>query len=213
MKSRALESPYHNRTLMKSHKEKLVLFLQVYEPLESESYRVDHITLHPDFRYMLTQPDRFDVAVLKLDRPVTYQDNILPICLPTSDYNLVGKIGVVAGWGKTDNSFGKTGTNILHKVLVPIIENDRCRAWHRDKAIAVQLHEEMFCAGHKGGKQDACLGDSGGPLVINFDGKWTLIGITSAGFGCAVEKQPGIYHKISKTAKWLSQQINRESPR
>ena len=38
---------------------------------------------------------------------------------------------------------------------------------------------------------------------------WTLIGITSAGFGCAVEKQPGIYHKVSKTAKWLSQQINR----
>ena len=181
--------------------------------MESESYRVEHITLHPDFRYMLTQPDRFDVAVLKLDRPVAYQDNILPICLPTSDYDLVGKIGVVAGWGKTDNSFGKTGTNILHKVLVPIIENDRCRAWHRDKAIAVQLHEEMFCAGHKGGKQDACLGDSGGPLVINFDGKWTLIGITSAGFGCAVEKQPGIYHKISKTAKWISQQINYEKPR
>jgi len=186
---------------------------KVFEPLESESYRVEHITLHPDFRYMLTQPDRFDVAVLKLDRPVTYEDNILPICLPTSDYDLVGKIGVVAGWGKTDNSFGKTGTNILHKVLVPIIENDRCRAWHRDKAIQVQLHEEMFCAGHKGGKQDACLGDSGGPLVINFDGKWTLIGITSAGFGCAVEKQPGIYHKISKTAKWLSQQINYEKPR
>merc|ERR1712088_703789 len=131
---------------------------KVFEPLESESYRVELITLHPDFRYMLTQPDRFDVAVLKLDRPVAYQDNILPICLPTSDYDLVGKIGVVAGWGKTDNSFGKTGTNILHKVLVPIIENDRCRAWHRDKAIAVQLHEEMFCAGHKGGKQDACLG-------------------------------------------------------
>jgi len=187
---------------------------KVFEPLESESYRVEHITLHPDFRYMLTQPDRFDVAVLKLDRPVDYQDNILPICLPTSDYDLVGKIGVVAGWGKTDNSFGKTGTNILHKVLVPIIENDRCRAWHRDKAIAVQLHEEMFCAGHKVGKQDACLGDSGGPLVINFDGKWTLIGITSAGFGCAVEKQPGIYHKISKTAKWIAQQINtRDSPR
>lgn len=58
---------------------------------------MDHITLHPDFRYMLTQPDRFDVAVLKLDRPVTYQDNILPICLPTSDYDLVGKVGVVAG--------------------------------------------------------------------------------------------------------------------
>ena len=30
---------------------------------------------------------------------------------------LSGQTGLVAGWGKTDNSFGKTGTNILHKVL------------------------------------------------------------------------------------------------
>ena len=27
--------------------------------------------------------------------------------------------------------------------------------------------------------------------------RWTLIGVTSAGFGCAVDKQPGIYHKVS----------------
>jgi secreted trypsin-like serine protease len=71
-----------------------------------------------------------------------------------------------------------------------------------------QLHDEMFCAGYKDGQHDACLGDSGGPLVINFEGRWTLIGITSAGFGCAVEKQPGIYHKVSKTASWISKQIS-----
>ena len=60
----------------------------------------------------------------------------------------------------------------------------------------LQLHSEMFCAGHKQGKMDACLGDSGGPLIIHYNGRWTLIGITSAGFGCAVDKQPGIYHKV-----------------
>ena len=54
----------------------------------------------------------------------------------------------------------------------------------------------MFCAGHKRGKMDACLGDSGGPLIIHYNGRWTLIGVTSAGFGCAVDKQPGIYHKV-----------------
>lgn len=89
---------------------------QYDEPLDSESRKVEHITLHPDFRYMLTQPDRFDMALLKLDEPVHYRGNILPICLPTADYPLEGKVGVVAGWGKTDNSFGKTGTNLLNKV-------------------------------------------------------------------------------------------------
>ena len=54
--------------------------------------------------------------------------------------------------------------HILFQVLVPIIGNHKCRLWHKEKAIAVQLHDEMFCAGHKSGKRDACLGDSGGPL-------------------------------------------------
>ncbi|XP_023335168.1 serine proteinase stubble [Eurytemora carolleeae] len=178
------------------------------EPLDSETYNVDHITIHPDFRYMLTQPDRYDVALLHLERPVFYQENIIPICLPPLDIPLEGKVGLVAGWGKTDNSFGKTGTNILHKVLVPIVKNEECIKWHEDKNIIVQLHSEMFCAGHKKGKMDACLGDSGGPLIIHYNGRWTLIGITSAGFGCAVDKQPGIYHKIGKTANWILGQIS-----
>jgi len=177
------------------------------EPLDSQTYKVDHITIHPEFRYMLTQPDRYDVALLHLDRPVFYQENIIPICLPPLDIPLQGKVGMVAGWGKTDNSFGKTGTNILHKVLVPIIDNEECIKWHEDKNILVQLHSEMFCAGHKKGKMDACLGDSGGPLIIHYNGRWTLIGITSAGFGCAVDKQPGIYHKIGKTTNWILSQI------
>ena len=90
---------------------------------------------------MLTQPDRFDEALMHLDRPVFYQDNIIPICLPPGDIPLTGKIGMVAGWGKTDNSFGKTGTNILHKVLVPIIKNEQCINWHEEKNILVQVEK------------------------------------------------------------------------
>ncbi|RXG56986.1 Plasminogen [Armadillidium vulgare] len=56
---------------------------------------------------MLTQPDRFDVAVLRLSHPATYRDNIVPICLPSPTDDFEGAIGIVAGWGKTDTSFGK----------------------------------------------------------------------------------------------------------
>ena len=43
------------------------------------------------------------MALLHLDRPVFYQANVIPICLPPRDIPLTGKIGMVAGWGKTDN--------------------------------------------------------------------------------------------------------------
>ncbi|KAK3870340.1 hypothetical protein Pcinc_024419 [Petrolisthes cinctipes] len=174
-----------------------------HEPLPKETFSVVEKRIHPSFKYMLTQPDRYDIAVLQLNRPVVYRENILPICLPDPSEDFIGDVGIVAGWGKTDNSFGKTGTNILRKVLVPIIGNDECLRWHHLKGIDVKLHFEMFCAGHSQGKRDACLGDSGGPLVVNRGGRWFLAGITSAGFGCAVDHQPGIYHRVAVTSAWV----------
>ncbi|KAK4310181.1 hypothetical protein Pmani_018243 [Petrolisthes manimaculis] len=174
-----------------------------HEPLPKETFSVLEKRIHPSFKYMLTQPDRYDIAVLRLNRPVVYRENILPICLPDPSEDFIGDVGIVAGWGKTDNSFGKTGTNILRKVLVPIIGNDECLRWHHLKGIDVKLHFEMFCAGHSQGKRDACLGDSGGPLVVNRGGRWFLAGITSAGFGCAVDHQPGIYHRVAVTSAWV----------
>lgn len=50
-------------------------------------------------------------------------------------------------------------------------------------------------------------GDSGGPLVVNNKGRWTLAGITSAGFGCAVDHQPGIYHKVAITSGWIAANV------
>lgn len=40
-------------------------------------------------------------------------------------------------------------------------------------------------------------GDSGGPLMLNQFGVWYLVGIVSAGYSCAKQYQPGIYHRVS----------------
>lgn len=53
------------------------------------------------------------------------------------------------------------------------------------------------------------LGDSGGGLYLLENGKFTLVGITSAGFGCGVDHQPGIYHNVQLTAKWIQNVLNR----
>ncbi|XP_048489321.1 trypsin-1 [Plutella xylostella] len=159
--------------------------------------------LHPYFQFRLTQPDRYDIALLKLSRPVTYMSHILPICLPEYDLELRGKTGVIAGWGKTDASSGHTGTNMLRSASVPILSTEQCITWHQSKQISVEIHAEMICAGHSDGHQDACLGDSGGPLIVLDSGRYYLAGITSAGFGCGVDHQPGIYHNVKTTARWI----------
>ncbi|CAB3241745.1 unnamed protein product [Arctia plantaginis] len=136
--------------------------------------------LHPLFQFRITQPDRYDIALLKLSRPITYTSHILPICLPERDIELRGRAGVIAGWG-----------------------TEQCINWHRIKQISVEIHSEMICAGHSDGHQDACLGDSGGPLIVLENGRYYLVGITSAGFGCGVDHQPGIYHNVKVTSHWI----------
>ena len=54
-------------------------------------------------------------------------------------------------------STGKTGTNILQKATVPILSDTECLQWHEHKNINLELHSEMFCAGHSDGHMDACL--------------------------------------------------------
>lgn len=45
----------------------------IYEPLPSEKHSVIQKFVHPRFRFRLTQPDRFDVAALKLRKPAGYK--------------------------------------------------------------------------------------------------------------------------------------------
>lgn len=91
---------------------------------------------------------------------------------------------------------------------MPIISTKECIRWHESKNINVDLFGEMICAGHQDGRQDACLGDSGGPLITKVKDRYTLIGITSAGFGCGVDHQPGIYHNVQLTTRWVKEVIN-----
>lgn len=58
--------------------------------------RVFGVNVH--WYYFFVQ-QRFDVAVLRLDRPVHYMPHISPICLPDRNEDFLGQYGWAAGWG------------------------------------------------------------------------------------------------------------------
>lgn len=68
------------------------------EPLPAYTFGVREIRVHPYFKFT-PQADRYDVAVLRLDRPVQYMPHIAPICLPQKGADFLGQYGWAAGWG------------------------------------------------------------------------------------------------------------------
>ena len=114
---------------------------------------------------------------------------------------------------RNDAAGSKLRPKVLQHVAVPVIENAVCESWHRKRGINIRIHEEMMCAGHEFGGRDACQGDSGGPLMLNDYGVWYLIGIVSAGYSCAKQYQPGIYHRVSSSSDWISANVQSTSER
>lgn len=176
------------------------------EPLPGRTYGATEIKVHPHFKFT-PQADRYDVAVVRLNRPVEYAPHISPICLPPKDMSMEGMHGWATGWGAL-----KPGSSLRPKTLqvvdVPTIDNRVCEGYHRDKGIRVIIYDEMMCAGYYEGGKDSCQGDSGGPLMTEIEGRWTLIGIVSAGYSCAKRGQPGIYHRVSHTSDWIAYSIS-----
>jgi len=60
---------------------------------------IDQIFTHPDYKPQETGYD-YDVALIKLKEPITFNDDVRPVCLPTMDFP-PGTNCYVTGWGAT----------------------------------------------------------------------------------------------------------------
>jgi hypothetical protein len=100
-------------------------------------------------------------------------DNYYFLIFVRLDIDYAGKMAVVTGWGRV-NETGNISP-ILRQVDVPVYTNADC---HKTKYGEDAITENMMCAGYDEGKLDACQGDSGGPLHLEGkDRKIDLIGI------------------------------------
>ncbi|XP_050719649.1 uncharacterized protein LOC127000242 isoform X2 [Eriocheir sinensis] len=168
-----------------------------------EDYDIASITVHPKFNSANLHND---MAVLKLDRPVTYRNHINRVCLPPPDRNhAAGTECVATGWGKDAFDGGKYQV-ILKKVALPVVPYDTCQNNLRKTRLGLFfiLHKSFVCAGGKAG-QDACTGDGGGPLMcLNpNNNRYELYGLTAWGIGCGVEGNPGVYVNVPYFMDWI----------
>ncbi|KAM5340663.1 transmembrane protease serine 11D [Glossophaga mutica] len=144
-----------------------------------------------------------DIAVVKLSRPVTFNNDIRMVCLPEAAQNISpGSAAYVTGWGSEIN--GGNTVRDLQQGQVYIISNNVCNApISYDGAVL----PGMLCAGLPQGGVDACRGDSGGPLVQQDSRRlWFLVGIVSWGYQCGLADKPGVYTRVTAYRNWITQQ-------
>ncbi|XP_050986035.1 transmembrane protease serine 4a isoform X2 [Labeo rohita] len=156
---------------------------------------VDKIIVNRDY---ISGRNDYDIAMIRLQSPITVGESRRPACLPPQDLGLKnGDNVVVTGWGHLTEK-GNLSPK-LQKAQIPLIDRDQCSS---PAVYGSSVTPRMICAGYLTGGVDACQGDSGGPLVYSFN-RWMLVGVVSWGVGCAREGRPGVYTNMDQMLDWV----------
>ncbi|XP_007244969.4 prothrombin [Astyanax mexicanus] len=185
-----------------------------YERGTEKIVAIDEIIIHP--KYNWKENLNRDIALLHMKKPVTFTNEIHPICLPSKSVaNLLmseGFKGRVTGWGNLKESWTSNPQNlpaVLQQIHLPIVNQDTCR-----KSTSIRVTDNMFCAGYSPEdtqRGDACEGDSGGPFVMKNpdDNRWYQIGIVSWGEGCDRDGKYGFYTHLFRMRRWMRKVIEK----
>ncbi|XP_075687736.1 transmembrane protease serine 9-like [Rhinoderma darwinii] len=166
---------------------------------------VKNIIVHPIYDGDGTSGD---LALMELESPVTFNNHVQPICLPSPNQVFPdGMMCWLTGWGDIAEGVNLGSPNILQEVDVPLINSSACdnmfKTVYNITSPIVIVQDDMICAGYHEGKKDGCQRDSGGPLTCHFANSWFLVGIVSWGDGCARPGEPGVYTKVSSFSPWI----------
>ncbi|CAB4060872.1 unnamed protein product [Lepeophtheirus salmonis] len=170
---------------------------------------VTRAVVHPRFQFS-PAADRYDVAVLTIDRPVQYAPHIAPICLPEAGRDPApGTNAYVAGWGALipDDVAGPLipfllpeikRPSVLQVVNVPVLDNERCETWHKDKGFNIKIWPEM----------GVCWISAGGKGFLQRRLRWTFNGTTKRwSMGTRWDRISWVFLWKARTTWYLSSHI------
>lgn len=145
-------------------------------------FGITHIRAHSYYAINNESVPVNDIALIRLDRPVPFNEVLMPVSLPNPNEvdPAVGDLLTVAGWGSS-----VVNTLVAKRaVVVPLLN---------DSNLCANASETRICAGvidnNINTAKVTCDGDSGGPLMKEGENhKMTIEGIVSFGRGNCVTK-------------------------
>ncbi|KAM9309988.1 complement component 1, r subcomponent [Pholidichthys leucotaenia] len=166
------------------------------------------VHVHPEYNNPTKLNYNHDIALIKLQDPITFNAFVMPLCLPPEGATYItGITGQVSGFGLTKQGDSRILTNKLHYVNLPVVAPETCR-----RSISSMMNirpnvpaytSNMFCAGFPEGGKDSCQGDSGGPFTLIENGRFYVAGIVSWGIDCGLKGAYGVYTKVTNYVDWI----------
>ncbi|KAI0983767.1 hypothetical protein GJ496_004009 [Pomphorhynchus laevis] len=183
---------------------------------------VEKYIINPNMSLFHTGSPMNDIALIKLRKPINFDEYTNAACLPSQDMEVpYDTLCIVAGWGKT-NEMSVTPTKYARKSVNKVINNSDC------VLIPTELKPlplNKICAQNEEGKS-ICEGDSGTPLAcegsvipandsnvnstVQAVYKWYIFGVASYGGGrCDETNKQNIFAKVATEVDWILSMINK----
>uniref|UniRef100_A0A915E6S7 Peptidase S1 domain-containing protein n=1 Tax=Ditylenchus dipsaci TaxID=166011 RepID=A0A915E6S7_9BILA len=151
--------------------------------------RMRRFIIHPQF-FANKSAVINDIAVIKLVQPLTFSNNVQPICLSKNFVESEGKFAYVAGWGLS------TMNGKARKCFTKATQSlSSLRNANYFGKTTTQLGLNNICA----------LKEFATPTLI----METVVGLYSFGPDPYSQQVPGIYTRVSKYCDWISQVTHR----
>lgn len=152
-----------------------------------------------------------DLSLLEFEKGAIYLNNFVqPICLWFTDNQQSGTVGIVTGWGKSQDGT-KIHENEPKLIKVLIQDNNECLPG--EPLLASLASSRTFCAGLKNAS-GVCHGDSGGGLSIQIERIYYIKGIVSSSLTdqgqCDISKN-AIYTNVPMYRDWIENKIGGEA--
>jgi len=164
--------------------------------------------------------DRGDIALIRLSDPRGYLSRLirrgrLRSITPASSARAQPRMGStlsVTGWGYMGamaagtlspiDSIGRVQRNPRHlqQAELSVARDAECLNIGQ---LGVFSASGIICARGIVAGSDACSGDSGGPLTQQVGNQRVLVGVVSAGKGCAQARLPAVYMSVGSYADWI----------
>ncbi|XP_023604159.1 probable threonine protease PRSS50 [Myotis lucifugus] len=177
--------------------------------------RVHQVILNSQFRahrYWSWVGQANNIALLQLERTLTYSKYVWPICLPGLDYRVKDfSLCTVTGWGLPRANGTWPQFRTIREKEVTIMNSKQCEDfYHRFSKIPSLvrvINSQMICV-QDTDRKHFCYETSGEPLSCPVQDTWFLVGIVSWGPGCGQNEAPPIYLRISTYQHWIWKRIN-----